>query len=1124
MLKRISLIMIFSFMLLNIAAQVKWDGATDKFSLSPLKTPPVIDGKFNDREWNGAIEVSGFFVRSPLSLALRGGRCLVGYDSKNLYIAVLSELPPDGKPVSTVRHHDGKVFYDDNIEIWLDPARDVRNKGKDHDAFYQLIINSLGTICDIRHSPDEPSNENWNCVGKCSNTLDKELNMWVMELELPWSQFGIKEPSGKDIGLLISRNWKRPSQQNPWSATMIPFNYVKKYPVLQLREAVPTVRIKQLGDIFQRKLKMECELYNPSLNPLTCSVEVTATHTDMPSSTKNYPVTLPPFKTQSIVYTADSGKIHDDAGHTVTVKCKVGQYDVFSREIKWNLPVDYDKRWRLSNESAADFFFSYYPSMNRIAFKLNGKISGTILNLKVIDSAGKEVDSKNFKAASDKVMDAFNIPALADGKYELICRIIKDGRTLKTLKRSFVRRKFEWEGNKIGISDKVYPPFTYLQVSGHNVSMILREYRINDFGLLDSAKSEGRELLAAPMSYVIDGKWQSRQSELARKNDSNVVFESSDNAGKFMLKTTSSIEYDGCVKVATELIPLSRDAVVKQLYLDIPLKSDYIRLMHIIKSDTIRTNPAIKVPTGEGIVWKSTDNGNGYMLGNMHPYIWLGHMARGVAWFADNDKNWNVDDNRQVQELIRKDGVLTLRIKFVDLPLQLSKPRTIVFGLQVSPVKPMPSDWRQPSYIIPAHGGSNPYWGMAPAYAGKYPVDNDWKIVDEMRKTRESGNVDSDLLDKWLKEKYGTLDAKMQEYYRNHIRGGFYGMLAKQPEQPKLLYFEEHCQDRTSPEWIVFQDEWGVKAFTGRVWYDKIDDMSRITGTGIRIAPYKSYQDFALWNAAKWNRSGIGVYCDNSFPRNVYDTNTSDAYCRKDGQIQPSSGIWDMREYHKRLWIADKQLQPQTKYPLLKSMHITNGMIIPVVGWSDILLDLEWVWKGGQAAFPPELLEIESTGRQAGAYPHVHYFIVGPQNLFPEGYKKPFDPHMLRAEWGMRTVYEILRYPKLGVSFEQWDKIITEFGYGSSKCKVLNYWDDNYPVKIVPDSVKSILLENNNKYMLVIQGWNEEPTPVTITFKGRTITRAVNAENKESFAVKNGKIDLEIKRYGMRIINLEFAE
>jgi len=1122
--KRIIIVAILFVISLNLIAQAKWNGVTDKFSISSFSKAPLIDGKFHDKEWYGAVEVNGFFVRSPLTLASRAGRCLIGYDSKNLYIAVLSELPPDGKPVSTVRRRDGKVFYDDNIEIWFDPARSSRTPNKNSSPFYQIIINSLGTIFDIKHIPGKSSNENWDSKGKCRNSLDKKCNMWVMEMKLPWKQFGISNPNGKDIGMLISRNWKRPRQQNPWIATNTPFKHVTKYPVLQLRKNIPSVRIVRLGNLFEREVNMLCKIYNPSSKPTQCVVKISATHSDMPASSKNYSLTIPAKSTKKIIFTLGSSRIHTDASHTLKVECTNKGKTIFSRNILWTLPGNYAKRWRLSGANTTDFVFSYYPSLNRICFKLNGKISGATLKLIICNSTGKKIAQKTFKASTNKISDKFTLPALSDGQYQLICKLIKNNKVVKTITRKFSRRHFEWENNKIGITTKIYPPFKALSVSGRKISMVLRDYKINNFGLFDSIKAEEKELLAQPMRYVIDGKWLKKQGEFIKKQADEVVFKSEDSTAQFTLKTTSRIEYDGCVKIETTLVPLKKNAIVKKLYLDIPLRSNDIRLMHIIKSDTIRTNPTIKVPTGEGLVWKSIDNGNGHMLGNMHPYIWLGHMARGIAWFADNDKNWSINDKRSVQELIRKDGVLTLRIKLIDTPLKLTSAHKIIFGIQASPTKPMPRDWRRPKQLIPAHGGSNPYWAMAPAYAGKYPTGNNWDIVKEMLKTRNTGKVDSQMLDAWLDEQYGDLSPKVKKYYRNHLRGGFYGMLAKQRKEPKLLYFEEHNQDRTSPEWVVFQDEWGLKSFTGRTWYKKIDDMSRITGTGIRITTPKSYQDFAVWNAAKWNRYGIGIYSDNNFPRNSYDVNASNAYIRSDGQIQPSAGIWDMRNYHKRMWIAQKQIQTQTKYPLRKSMHITNGMIIPIVGWSDILLDLEWAWKGGLAAFPPELLEIESTGGQTGAYPHVHYFIVGSRNLFPNGYKKPFNLHMARAEWGMRIIYDILRYPKYKVNFDQWNKIVHAFGYGTDNCKVSNYWNENYPVKTNSDLVKSLLLENNGKYMLIVQAWNEKPILATITINKKQIIKAVNAETNKDLTVQNGKIELSLKRYGMRIINLELEK
>ena len=62
-----------------------------------------------------------------------------------------------------------------------------------------------------------------------------------------------------------------------------------------------------------------------------------------------------------------------------------------------------------------------------------------------------------------------------------------------------------WEGNTLGMTDKVLPPFTPVTVKGQQVGVVLRNYMLDGLGLFAQVTSQEAPLLAAPMRLVADG-------------------------------------------------------------------------------------------------------------------------------------------------------------------------------------------------------------------------------------------------------------------------------------------------------------------------------------------------------------------------------------------------------------------------------------------------------------------------------------------------------------------------------------------------------------------------------------------------------------------------------------------
>ena len=81
-----------------------------------------------------------------------------------------------------------------------------------------------------------------------------------------------------------------------------------------------------------------------------------------------------------------------------------------------------------------------------------------------------------------------------------------------TVTKSFERLRFAWEGNHLGITTEIYPPYEPVRVEGKTVLVVSRRYTMNGFGLWDEIMTLDRNILAAPIQIryttaVGEGVW-----------------------------------------------------------------------------------------------------------------------------------------------------------------------------------------------------------------------------------------------------------------------------------------------------------------------------------------------------------------------------------------------------------------------------------------------------------------------------------------------------------------------------------------------------------------------------------------------------------------------------------------
>jgi hypothetical protein len=560
-------------------------------------------------------------------------------------------------------------------------------------------------------------------------------------------------------------------------------------------------------------------------------------------------------------------------------------------------------------------------------------------------------------------------------------------------------------------------------------------------------------------------------------------------------RTRCTIEYDGCMKVELHLQPGTKNQELRTLCLDIPLRDDAAPFMHWALGADIRNNYAGRVPRGgrivwdvtsqvgtpptwsaspgpsDGLVWDSTrvkdwgryPNPPGsaatpyYVYENFVPYLWLGSVERGLAWFGENPRGYETAYQEAVQELRREGDRVVLRVHLVRRPVVLTAPRTIVFGLQASPTKPMPVDWRRRQ--IPSGWEAVTPWGGYYC-SSKYPDNRDFTIPAQIVAGGRTGVVDRAFFEAKDRQR-GRPDALVQGsrpwlesvlYFANLV-AHTYNCNNKRP-YPVATYFEEHATEVAYPEWQVFQDEWAPRPF----------NRFHANYGGQAFPP--SYADFALYYANEWLTRGVGLYFDNCYLKYNAHPALSAAFRLADGAPRPAATLWQQRAYYQRLWQLIQELNARgvAPYPLEFYLHVTNAQILPVNTWSSFLLDLEQTYRmdaaGNPLPWPPDHVLAAVLARQAGSIPTVINPLRG--GLLPFDFWKTASPRTSLANWGMHQVHEIFGSGTGGGSDyrlqAKYGRFLDVFGYRSPAVAVHNYWADAPAVAVDNPAVKWLAL------------------------------------------------------------------
>ncbi|MBO4305297.1 MAG: DUF4838 domain-containing protein [Lentisphaeria bacterium] len=143
----------------------------------PLAGKIVLDGKLSEKDWKNADTVTRFTLTNGSGLAKCQTAVKIAYDEDYIYLGIECLEPHPDKLLTEVKEHDGPVWGDNNIEIFLnDPILGG--------AYFHIMVNTLGTVCDGSVTPGQKGiQKSYESLLECRTSFEKDR--YFMEMRIP---------------------------------------------------------------------------------------------------------------------------------------------------------------------------------------------------------------------------------------------------------------------------------------------------------------------------------------------------------------------------------------------------------------------------------------------------------------------------------------------------------------------------------------------------------------------------------------------------------------------------------------------------------------------------------------------------------------------------------------------------------------------------------------------------------------------------------------------------------------------------------------------------------------------------------------------------------------------------
>ena len=320
-----------------------------------------------------------------------------------------------------------------------------------------------------------------------------------------------------------------------------------------------------------------------------------------------------------------------------------------------------------------------------------------------------------------------------------------------------------------------------------------------------------------------------------------------------------------------------------RLTLEIPLKAE--RAIYRHRWSPHWTGVSGNVPAQQGVVDSTS----------FVPFAWLGDNDRGLFWFCESDEMWPNAKAKDAIELVRSANEVTLRLNLLAAGQKLPPKWKFVFGLQATPVKPIPKDWRK--------------WRLSPGRKANLEI-----VWPTPHKKASLGQ-------------FGYPEAADPQAFTQYIQG-LHKSGAKAIPYLCLTFMTGAGPSGNSS---VSSGRWGrpIPAFRRRAGNHTFHMVSPV-GFG--------YADFMIWKTKNFLEAyGIdGVYHDQSHPYTSMRGRVRGGLCPR-WKCYPTFPILGYRDLYRRDYAVVKSLPRET----FTMAHMSGKVTIPILAYDDSYLDGE---------------------------------------------------------------------------------------------------------------------------------------------------------------------------------------
>jgi len=241
--------------------------------------------------------------------------------------------------------------------------------------------------------------------------------------------------------------------------------------------------------------------------------------------------------------------------------------------------------------------------------------------------------------------------------------------------------RLRWLDSDAGLSDAVYPPYTPLRVEGRAVSTWGHTLRIDENGLPDSLRVDGRSVLASPVALTAAGvRPDFSGCALTETTDGHVCWESNSAFGEAHLNVRGRVEFDGCA-IITLQITVEDACRLEDLALNLRWRPEHAWLAAGMGYRGKREGDR---------AWRHIARG----AKGFDPMLWLGSIEAGLGFATWETSPWEDAARADAALITENDEAVTLRLNLGMHEITPEHPWQMTFALLPTPVKPPdPRHW-----------------------------------------------------------------------------------------------------------------------------------------------------------------------------------------------------------------------------------------------------------------------------------------------------------------------------------------------------------------------------------------------------------------------------------------------